>query len=100
VPRRPELSEWFELAEADRAVLGNEIARAAGRLKGWAKGRGPCDKINIATIGNLVSQLHIHVVARAKSDSAWPGTVWGAGQAAAYGAAELARVVEELRAGL
>jgi diadenosine tetraphosphate (Ap4A) HIT family hydrolase len=97
VPRRPELSELFELDEQTRAQLMNEIARVGERLKSWAKSRGGCDKINLGCIGNLVPQLHIHVVARVKGDAAWPGTVWGAGQAVHYGAAELSRVVAELR---
>jgi diadenosine tetraphosphate (Ap4A) HIT family hydrolase len=97
VPRRPDVSELFELDESARATLMGEIARAAERLKSWATARGSCDKINIGMIGNVVPQLHIHIVGRTKADSAWPGTVWGAGQAAPYGADELSRVVTELR---
>lgn len=97
VPRRPELSELFDLDEHTRTQLINEIARVGERLKSWAKSRGGCDKINLGCIGNLVPQLHIHVVARVKGDAAWPGTVWGTGQAVPYGAAELSRVVAELR---
>ncbi|HXJ02378.1 MAG TPA: HIT family protein [Micropepsaceae bacterium] len=97
VPRRSDVSEIFDLDEAARIVLTNEITRVAERLKSWARTRGGCDKINIGMIGNLVPQLHIHVVARTKSDPAWPGTVWGVGKAIPYGAAELARVVTELR---
>jgi diadenosine tetraphosphate (Ap4A) HIT family hydrolase len=74
-----------------------EIARAAERLKMWARAHGGCDKINIGMIGNMVPQLHIHIVARSQGDGAWPGTVWGVGQAAPYGADELSRIVRELR---
>ena len=97
VPRRSDVSEIFDLDEASRAVLTSEIARVAERIKAWARIRGACDKVNIGMIGNLVPQLHVHVVARAKGDAAWPGTVWGVGQAVPYGAAELSRVVTELR---
>ena len=97
VPRRADTGEIFELEEAARMTLMGEIARIAERLKAWAKTRGGGDKINVGIIGNLVPQLHIHVVARAKGDSAWPGTVWGAGQGVPYGAAEVQRVVTELR---
>jgi diadenosine tetraphosphate (Ap4A) HIT family hydrolase len=97
VPRRPNLIELFDLDETARAVLMTEIARAADRLKRWALAHGGADKINVATIGNLVPQLHIHVVARRRGDAAWPGTVWGAGQPEHYGAAELMRTVGELR---
>lgn len=97
VPRRPNLIELFDLDAASRALLTTEIARAAERLKGWARTHGGADKINVGAIGNLVPQLHVHVVSRRKGDAAWPGTVWGAGQAEHYGAAELLRVVGELR---
>lgn len=100
VPRRPDLHEFFDLDEAARGVLMGEIARVGERLKAWAKPRGHGEKINVGIIGNLVPQLHIHVVARAKGDAAWPGPVWGAGTAVHYGAAEQSRVVEELRAAL
>jgi diadenosine tetraphosphate (Ap4A) HIT family hydrolase len=97
VPRRADVSEIFDLDEAARAVLTSGIARVSERLKIWAAARGSCDKINIGLIGNVVKQLHIHVVARTKDDAAWPGTVWGAGQAVPYGAGDLARVIAELR---
>ena len=97
VPRRPELTELFDLDESARGILIGEIARVGEHLKGWAKGRGGCDRINVAMIGNMVPQLHVHVIARVKGDPAWPGAVWGAGQAVSYGAAELSRVVTELR---
>ncbi|HYM19014.1 MAG TPA: HIT domain-containing protein [Micropepsaceae bacterium] len=97
VPRRVGVSEIFELDEPARGQLMAEIARAGEHLKAWGKTRGCGDKINVANIGNMVPQLHVHVVARAKGDPAWPGTVWNAGTAVPYGAAELSRVVAELR---
>jgi diadenosine tetraphosphate (Ap4A) HIT family hydrolase len=97
VPRRAGLSEIFELDENARTHLMAEIARVGENLKAWASTRQGCDKINVGQIGNLVPQLHIHVVARRKVDAAWPGTVWAAGPATPYGAAELARIVTELR---
>ena len=100
VPRRVGVSEIFDLDEPARVQLMTEIARAGEKLKSWAKSRGCGDKINVANIGNLIPQLHVHVVARGKGDPAWPGPVWGAGQALPYGAAELARIVGELRQAL
>jgi len=97
VPRRPNVVEVFDLDAASRTLLTNEIARAAERLKDWARTRGGADKINVGMIGNMVPQLHIHVVSRRKGDAVWPGAVWGAGQAEHYGAAELLHVVSELR---
>jgi len=97
VPRRPNLTELFDLDQTSRTLLTNEIARAAERLKSWASLRGGTDKINVGIIGNLVPQLHVHVVSRRRGDAVWPGTVWGAGQPEHYGAAELMRVVGEIR---
>jgi len=97
VPRRADLHEVFDLDQSGRDQLMSEIARAGECLKTWARTRGGVDKINVGIIGNLVPQLHIHVVARNKADPAWPGTVWGFGQPVRYGAAELMRVVGELR---
>ena len=97
VPRRPNVVELFELDQTSRTVLTNEIARAAERLKDWARTHGGADKINVGIIGNMVPQLHVHVVARKKGDAVWPGTVWGAGPAEHYGAAELMRMVSEIR---
>lgn len=86
VPRREGLCEIVDLAPAERRELMDEVAAAAEALRAVA----PCDKLNIAALGNLVRQLHVHVVARRRGDAAWPGPVWGAGPATAYapGAAE------------
>jgi diadenosine tetraphosphate (Ap4A) HIT family hydrolase len=97
VPRRPDVSELFDLDENARTHLMGEISRVGQSLKSWAKARNGCDKINVGLIGNMVPQLHVHVVARTKTDGAWPGTVWAAGPAVSYGAAELQRIAAELR---
>ena len=97
VPRRPNVVEFFDLDATSRTTLTNEIARAGERLKGWASAHGGADKINVGIIGNMVPQLHVHVVARKRGDAVWPGTVWGAGQAEHYGAAQLMRIVGEIR---
>jgi diadenosine tetraphosphate (Ap4A) HIT family hydrolase len=97
VPRRADLFDVADLDPAARLTLMDEIGRISAKLKAWAKGRGGCDRINVGMIGNLVPQLHIHIVARTRSDAAWPGVVWGAGQTLPYGAAELPRLVAEFR---
>ena len=74
VPRRPDRREIHDLEPADRALLIEEIVRASAAL-GRAFG---ADKMNVGAIGNLVPQLHIHVVARRVGDPAWPKPVWGA----------------------
>ena len=56
-----------------------------------------CDKLNVAAIGNIVPQLHIHVVARSRSDAAWPRPVWGAAAARAYQPAARDRLIAAIR---
>lgn len=73
VPEREEITEIFDLSEQDRNMLMQEINFCAKKLKAFTS----CDKINIGLIGNIVSQLHCHIVARFDSDMAWPNTVWG-----------------------
>jgi diadenosine tetraphosphate (Ap4A) HIT family hydrolase len=80
VPRRAGLSELFDLKHAERMVLSDELNRASVGLKTLTKAR----KINVGALGNLVPQLHLHVVARTESDAAWPGPVWGNGEAIPY----------------
>ena len=93
VPRRADLTELFDLDAAERGVLMAETARASERLKDWAK----ADKINVGAIGNLVPQLHVHVVARKIGDEAWPAPVWGRGKPVPYTADALARLTDALR---
>ena len=80
VPRRAGAVEIVDLAEDDRLALMREIAQASAALKALTE----CEKLNVAAIGNLVPQLHVHVVARRHSDAAWPKPVWGAVPALAY----------------
>jgi diadenosine tetraphosphate (Ap4A) HIT family hydrolase len=80
VPRRPGAVELIDLPDADQAQVMGEIAQVGRVLKAVAA----CDKLNIAAIGNVVAQLHIHVVARRRGDAAWPKPIWGAGPARSY----------------
>lgn len=93
VPRRAGASEIIDLTAADQAALTVELAQAAGALK---KLTG-CDKLNIAAIGNMVPQLHIHIVARRKGDAAWPKPVWGAAPAKDYPPGALEQFVGNVR---
>ena len=93
VPRRAGASEIIDLSEPDQAQLTAEIARVASALKRITS----CDKLNVAAIGNVVPQLHIHVVARRTDDAAWPRPVWGAVPAKPYGAGELELFIAALR---
>jgi diadenosine tetraphosphate (Ap4A) HIT family hydrolase len=73
VPRRVAVTEMFDLGP-EQALLMDEIARTSSALMGATR----CDKLNVAAIGNVVPQLHVHVVARYKTDPLWPRPMWGA----------------------
>ena len=73
VPRRPQITEIYQLPETDRLQLLDESCTLAEKLQEIYQS----DKLNIAAIGNLVPQLHLHHVARFRSDNAWPDPVWG-----------------------
>jgi diadenosine tetraphosphate (Ap4A) HIT family hydrolase len=92
VPRRAGLREIHELATADRALLIEEIA-LAGQVLQAATGTA---KINVGALGNLVAQLHVHVVARHSGDPAWPGPVWGHGAAVPYAASARAALIAKI----
>lgn len=77
VPRRSGLVELLDLDATARAVLIEEIAAAGEALRSSV----PCQKLNVAALGNMVPQLHVHVIARLRTDAAWPGPVWGAAPA-------------------
>lgn len=93
VPRRPGAVEIFDLDDTQQELLMDEIALLARVLKDVTQ----CDKINIATIGNVVAQLHIHVVARRKDDPAWPKPVWGAVPPRAYNSDARTRLIAAIR---
>lgn len=82
-PRRAGLAEITELAAGERAQLMEEIALSAEAISALPG----IEKINVGALGNIVRQLHLHVVGRRAGDAAWPGPVWGAGSAAPYEAA-------------
>lgn len=93
VPRRGGLTEIIDLDPAERLQLIEEIALASRALQS-ATG---CLKLNVGALGNVVRQLHVHVVARTAGDAAWPGPVWGAGQRTAYAPAAAADIIARLR---
>jgi diadenosine tetraphosphate (Ap4A) HIT family hydrolase len=93
VPRRPEKVEIIDLDEVEQAQLMAEVSRAAKALKEITK----CDKLNIAALGNVVPQLHVHVIARRTGDAAWPRPVWGAVPPLAHDAAEVQHFISALR---
>jgi diadenosine tetraphosphate (Ap4A) HIT family hydrolase len=93
VPRRPGAVEIFDLGDGERAQLMSTLALLAQLLKELTG----CDKINIAAIGNMVPQLHVHIVARRRDDDAWPRPVWGALPPRPYAPAERDRLIRAIR---
>lgn len=73
VPRRQDIQETIDLTADDRSVFMDEICLVSEQMRMSFKP----DKINVAALGNMVPQLHIHVVARYRDDPAWPNPVWG-----------------------
>ena len=96
VPRRAERVELGDLADAEQAVLMAEITRCGAALREITGAH----KLNVAALGNVVRQLHVHVIARFPGDPAWPGPVWGAVPAKAYEDPALDEFVRRLRAAL
>lgn len=93
VPRHPDASELLDLDDAQQAQLMDEIAMLSRVLKDITA----CDKLNIAAIGNIVPQLHVHLVARRRTDPAWPRPVWGAVPSRPYAASELDSFIARIR---
>lgn len=96
LPRRPGLVEWTELAPDDLATLALEIADSSKALGAVAS----FEKLNIGALGNIVRQMHVHIVGRSVGDAAWPDPVWGRGQRQPYAPAERDRLAADLIAEL
>jgi len=92
VPRQVGAVEIIDLDDEQQARLMDEIATLSHVLKDVTR----CDKLNIAAIGNVVAQLHVHIVARRRDDVAWPRPVWGAAPRP-YEASELSRFIARIR---
>ncbi|WP_287809305.1 HIT domain-containing protein [Pseudomonas sp.] len=93
VPRREAISELFQLNDTDQFQLWQETTFLAQVLKEVYA----ADKMNVATLGNVVAQLHMHVIVRHTDDAAWPAPVWGKVAAKPYGVEQLAKVRAQLR---
>lgn len=96
VPRCSAVSEVFDLTAEQQQQLWLETSTVGQVLKDVYQ----ADKINIATLGNVVSQLHIHVVVRMRDDAAWPAPVWGQGEAQPYSAEAVEQIKTQLHAAL
>ena len=90
VPRVPGASEWIDLDGSQQRLLLAEINQVSRHLKQ----KPNVTKLNIGALGNIVPQLHIHLVGRHEGDAAWPGPVWGSGPAQRFDPGVLAERVE------
>jgi diadenosine tetraphosphate (Ap4A) HIT family hydrolase len=96
VPDRDNITEIYQLSEADQAQLIRESSLVAKMLSDHFN----ADKINIAALGNVVPQLHIHHIARYRHDAAWPKPVWGQVPSQPYSEEAQMNVLDKLRAAL
>ena len=96
VPRRANATEIYKLNHSDQTQLLSESAQICRVMEALFSP----DKMNVAAIGNMVPQLHLHHVARFTSDIAWPAPVWGFAPSAAYDAKILESTVKRIRKGL
>jgi diadenosine tetraphosphate (Ap4A) HIT family hydrolase len=93
VPQIENAVEWFDLPDVAARALFTTAQESAQRLQALTR----ADKMNIAALGNIVAQLHVHVIARHFGDAAWPAPVWGVGDAGAFEAAGLKDRMTALR---
>ena len=92
VPERNGMSEIFDLSPSDQALLSFEVNRVAAAFREVTG----ATKINVGALGNIVRQLHVHVIARFEGDPNWPGPVWGFGQAVPYEQSQKQNLIKKL----
>lgn len=93
VPRMPNLRDLHQVPVTHRARLHiemDQVSRAVADL-------GDAYKMNVAALGNIVEQLHIHIIARQRDDAAWPAPVWGVGDAQPYDDGAAKRIIKRLQ---
>jgi diadenosine tetraphosphate (Ap4A) HIT family hydrolase len=93
VPRRDAAVEITDLDYIEQQQLMSEVSHAAGTLKALTG----CDKINVAALGNVVAQLHVHVIARSRGDAAWPKPVWNVAPPKDYHPRERDKLIASLQ---
>lgn len=96
VPQREDITELFELTPLDQAMLTFETNMVAQALKDITG----ATKINVGALGNIVRQLHVHIIARTEGDTCWPGPIWGHGTAIAYETQEKETFMKKLAGAL
>ena len=96
VPKRADISEVFQLSETEQMQLWKETITLSAVLDRTFQ----ADKMNVAALGNVVNQLHMHVIVRRVGDAAWPAPVWGKHPAKPYTPEEVARISAQLKSEL
>ncbi|WEN16759.1 HIT family protein [Rhodanobacter sp. AS-Z3] len=96
VPRRTGLVEISDMDATDQTLLWQEANHASAALRAAV----PFDKLNLGALGNIVRQLHVHLVGRREGDAAWPGPVWGNGRAQVYDDSAGEKLITTLRQSL
>ncbi len=96
VPRRPALTEIHDMTPLDQTMLTFEAGIVAQALKKVTN----CHKINTGALGNIVRQLHLHIIARNEDDAGWPGPVWGFGTRETYDEKDAQQLIADIRMAL
>lgn len=96
IPKVAEVTDLYQLSSSQRHQLSDEIQLCSTGLLAVTE---PF-KLNVAALGNMVAQLHIHIIARNQDDPAWPGPVWGVGSAEPYTDADLQTLTDKLQAAI
>lgn len=101
IPRRAGATDLDDLSREDRITLMDEQTHAASAVRFLGEALlKPVAKLNVAALGNVTPQLHVHVIGRRRDDAAWPSPVWGVGAAAPYSDSALAIALANARASL
>lgn len=99
IPRVAGAVELEDLTADQRAALMEETVRAGRLVRALGERAGrPVDKLNVAAIGNVTAQLHVHMVGRRRDDGLWPDPVWGRGPAVPHDPAAMRAALEAIRA--
>lgn len=96
VPKVGETREIHELTPGDRQQLMDEVSTVSSMLQRLTH----ADKMNVAALGNMVPQLHLHVIARFQGDAAWPGPIWGKVPGVPYETAAAETLIKQIRRAL
>ena len=93
IPKRPDTIEILDLSGEDQDTLWDEILFVSNIMKRIFKPK----KLNVANLGNVVPQLHVHVVARFEGDGGWPGPIWNSGVKRDYELTEAEKLIKQLQ---